>query len=75
MRGMGWEIDSEREYKCPCGGGTYTVVLSSNDWGSSRESWQMNCPRCAGTHRLDEFTYREGDRQYVGQQWVEREAS
>jgi hypothetical protein len=70
---VAWEVDSRRKHTCPCGASTYTLVFLSNDWGSSREEWTMDCSACRETHQIEEFTYREGDKQYVGRHWVRRQ--
>jgi hypothetical protein len=67
---MTYEIESEREHPCPCGESTYVVVIESNDWGSDRESWRMNCGDCRDAYVRESFTRREGDRQYVGYRWA-----
>jgi hypothetical protein len=64
------EIDSRREYPCPCGAGTYTVEIFANDWRATRDSWQMNCPACLTTHRLETFSYRESGRLAEGKRWA-----
>lgn len=67
---MAYEIDFEREHPCPCDRSTFTVVGESNDWGSSRERWKMNCPDCRESHVLDSYSRREGERQYEEFRWV-----
>jgi hypothetical protein len=64
------ELDSRREYPCPCGAGTYTVETFANDWRSTRDSWQMDCPTCSTTHRLETFSYRESGKLVEGKRWV-----
>lgn len=40
---------------CPCGAGTYTVTLRSDDWGRSDERWCMSCPACQAAYQLVTF--------------------
>jgi hypothetical protein len=67
---VSWEEDGRRDSLCPCGAGTYTVIYSSNDWNSHRESWTMNCDLCRQSHRLLEFAYRDSGRVETGRKWA-----
>lgn len=67
---MAEEIDNRRQYPCPCGEGTYSVVSFANDWRSTGDSWRMDCPRCRETHRLLSFTYQKSGKNWEGKKWV-----
>jgi hypothetical protein len=50
---MAYHVESFRYVPCPCGKGTYTVIREVNDWGKSREYWDMKCPTCKEALRLE----------------------
>ena len=52
-----YELDSTTERACPCGKGTYTVRVYSNDWFQYREEWEMNCPTCRLEYTLEIVRY------------------
>lgn len=67
---MSWEETSAEQHPCPCGHGVFTIRRRMDDWGRSKEHWEMNCGRCAKTYTLHAFTYyRHGLRQ-AGCRWV-----
>lgn len=54
---MSWEETSRRHYACPCGKGTYAIVIISDDWNRSEESWEMDCLDCKTNFRLYTFSH------------------
>src|SRR6478609_4247392 len=49
---MSWEDISVDDHVCPCGGGSYSITTSGDDWGRYRSFWNMGCARCARQYAL-----------------------
>ena len=43
---MAFNVDWFRYMRCPCGKGTYKIIHETDDWGKTRESWEMLCVDC-----------------------------
>lgn len=70
---MGYEVDSIREYTCPCGKGLYRVTYRSNDWMQTDESWEMLCPSCRKNYILDPITRYDSGISYRSFTWITKE--
>jgi len=66
---VSWDSFESKE-TCPCGRGTYRVVLSSNDWGQSRTEWHMDCRSCKSAYSLHTFEYYSNGLRDEGHAWV-----
>jgi hypothetical protein len=43
---MAFNVDWFRYMPCPCGKGNYKIIHETDDWGKTRESWEMLCAEC-----------------------------
>lgn len=69
---MSWEEMSVRQYKCPCGSGTYTVRGFMDDWNRSEERWEMDCPICKQKYQLYTYHYYDSGMVCDAYLWVPR---
>jgi hypothetical protein len=70
---MSFQVDSFRYAPCPCGKGTYKIVRERNDYGRTREYWEMLCPICKEALRLEEIPASEMTPAGPTYRWVPRD--
>ena len=70
---MSWEEDGNKQYKCPCGAGSYTVRFYSDDWNRYRTEWEMDCPLCKQNYRLYKYCYPHHGIMETSSLWVPKE--
>ena len=49
---MSYEIDYEKEIKCPCGKGTIKYIHKSNDWSQTKEETAIHCVDCGNKYKI-----------------------
>lgn len=69
---MSWEEMSRRQYKCPCGSGTYTIISLSDDWCRSEERREMDCIICEQKYQLYTYHYYDSGMTCEAYLWVPR---
>ena len=63
---------SRKQYKCPCGSGTYTVISLTDDWNRSEEQWEMDCSICKQIYQLYSYYYYDSGMTCEAYLWVSK---
>lgn len=71
---MSWEVISTSTHNCPCGLGSYLVVVLSDDWGRTEERWEMRCLKCSSEFALYKYHYQDSGEVWPAYVWVRVEA-
>lgn len=67
---MSRELDSIKEYACPCGSGKYVVSHYSDDWNRFDETWEMTCPNCKKEYVCYTYYYYDSGMSCSSNIWV-----